>query len=140
MPLRIAPPPSAHWVDRVGIALSLLCAAHCALVAVLIAFAAGVGSWLGGHAVHQVGLLIAIVLGVSTVTFRGSAAYNRPFLAPAAAGLALMGGALLVPHSMPWLEIVMTVLGAGLLALAHLRNMAPRHRAGSTLGSVSPAA
>jgi hypothetical protein len=108
-------------LDRTGIALSGLCAVHCLLSIVLVSVLG-----LGGHVllnpwIHQVGLALAIVVGLFTLAI-GAVRHNRfDNLGFGALGLGLMGGALVVGHGPA--EAVLTVAGVTLVAFAHFRNL-----------------
>lgn len=112
-------------LDRVGVLLSGLCALHCVLGVVLVS-ALG----LGGHAmlapsVHQIGLVLAIVIGIATI---GIGAVRHGAMGPlllGTAGIALMGSAIAVGHGLP--EAILTIAGVALVAVAHMRNL--RHAA-----------
>jgi hypothetical protein len=111
--------------DRVGIFLSGLCALHCLATLVLVAALGIGGGVLLDPAIHRVGLAVAIVVGVVALGF-GIARHGRTGpLAIGAAGLSLMGLALAVGHGTT--EVVATIAGVGLVALAHWRNV--RHLA-----------
>lgn len=108
-------------LDRVGVLLSGLCALHCVLGIVLVS-ALG----LGGHAllapaVHQIGLLLAVVIGAATI---GIGALRHGALGPlliGSVGVMLMAAAIGVGHGLP--EAVLTIAGVALVATAHMRNL-----------------
>jgi hypothetical protein len=104
-------------VDRVAIALSGLCLVHCLATSVILAMLASAGGILVAPVVHEVGLSLAILLGVIALG-RGIAEHG--FMMPSAVGglgLGVMGGALTMPHS--GIETVYTVVGVAILALGH---------------------
>ena len=108
-------------LDRTGILLSGLCAVHCVLGVVLVGLLGLGGEVLLSPAIHRIGLMLALVVGGLSLGF-GVLRHGR--LAPlviGGAGLALMGLAIAVGHGLP--EAVLTVLGVGLVAIAHLRNI-----------------
>jgi len=112
-------------LDRTGIVLSGLCAVHCLLSIVLVSVLGLGGQALLSPAIHEVGLMLAIVVGVVTL---GIGAVRHGLLGPlliGACGIALMAGALLVGHGPP--EAVLTIAGVALVATAHIRNL--RHAA-----------
>lgn len=108
-------------LDRVGIFLSALCVLHCVLGLVLVA-GLGLGAgFLLDPAIHKFGLLLAtLVAGVAIGA--GAIRHRRavPFVV-AMMGLSFMGGALAVGHGAE--EVVMTVIGVGLVATGHILNL-----------------
>ena len=108
-------------LDRVGVLLSGLCAVHCILG---VAMVSALG--LGGHAllapaVHEVGLVLAVLIGIATI---GIGAVRHGALGPllqGSAGIVLMAAAIGVGHGLP--EAVLTVAGVALVATAHMRNL-----------------
>jgi MerC mercury resistance protein len=129
-PTRTSPRPTLRRrLDHLGIGLAGLCALHC-LVTLVVISALGVGGVLGGHFlldenIHRVGLLLALVVGGLAIGW-GMLRHRRmlPFLI-AMAGLALMAGALLVPHGTN--EFVLTLVGVALVSAAHLINLRAAH-------------
>lgn len=108
-------------LDRVGVLLSGLCALHCLAGLFLVAGLGLGGELLLAPAIHRVGLVLAILVGSVTLAM-GVARHGDPVpLQVGAAGIGLMGLALFVGHGTP--EAVLTILGVGLLAWAHLRNL-----------------
>ncbi len=104
-------------IDRLGIALSGLCMVHCLTSAVLVAVLASAGGILLDHRIHEVGLLLAIGLGVVAL---GRGVVEHGFMMPAAIGglgLGVMAGALTMPHDSG--EAIYTILGVAILALGH---------------------
>lgn len=117
--------PIRQRLDRVGIALSALCAVHCVLSVLLVSvigFGAGWGAqWLLDPDIHRFGLLIATL--VAAVAIGWGAVRHRmalPFVV-AMMGLTFMGGALAVPHGIK--EAVLTIIGVSLVALGHVLNL-----------------
>lgn len=112
-------------LDRFGVFLSGLCALHCLLGLLLVSALGLGGELLLAPAIHEVGLALAIVVGVFTLGL-GMLRHGRTGpLAIGACGIALMATALATGHG-PY-EAVLTIAGVGLLALAHIRNL--RHAA-----------
>jgi hypothetical protein len=114
--------PEVHnRLDRAGIMLSGLCAAHCLLGVVLVSVL-GLGSQLLlTPAIHRYGLALAIIIGLITL---GLGTKRHGQLAPlliGGTGLVLMALGLIVPHGVP--EAALTVCGVALVAIAHLRNL-----------------
>lgn len=111
-------------IDRVAIALSGVCVAHCIGTAVLLGVLASAGGIFENPLFHEVGLVIAILLGAVAL---GHGAIEHGFMMPAAVGslgLGIMAGAMTLDHG--WLESAYTLLGVATLALGHDLN----HRAG----------
>ena len=108
-------------LDRVGVLLSGLCALHCLAGLLLVAGLGLGGGVLLAPEIHRVGLALAIAVGSVTLVL-GVVRHGDPVpLQVGAAGIALMAFALFVGHGMA--EAVLTILGVGLLAWAHLRNL-----------------
>jgi hypothetical protein len=104
-------------IDRLGIAVSGLCLVHCLASAVFFAVLASAGGILLHPLVHEVGLVIAIGLGIIAL---GRGVFEHGFMMPAAIGglgLGVMAGALSLPHDGG--EMVYTILGVAILALGH---------------------
>jgi hypothetical protein len=113
--------PDSTLFDRLAITLSGLCLLHClAGVALLSAFAVS-GPWLS-HNVHLVGLVLALPLACWAL-WRGFAQHGQlPVLLLGALGIGLMAISVFVVHGTP-VELLASVVGVALLALAHLLNM-----------------
>ena len=108
-------------LDRVGVLLSGLCALHCLAGLLLVAGLGLGGEVLLAPAIHRIGLALAIVVGAVTLAM-GVIRHGDPVpLHFGGAGLGLMGLALFVGHGSA--EAVLTIVGVGLLAWAHLRNL-----------------
>lgn len=104
-------------IDRLGIALSGLCLVHCVASAIFVAVLASAGGVLLNPMIHEIGLMIAIALGLVAL---GRGIVEHGFMMPAAIsglGLGVMAGALSIPHD--GAEVVYTVLGVSILALGH---------------------
>jgi hypothetical protein len=104
-------------IDRLGIAVSGLCMVHCVTSAVLVAVLASAGGILLDHRIHEIGLLLAIGLGVVAL---GRGLIEHGFMMPSAIGglgLGVMAGALSMPHDSG--ETLYTILGVAILALGH---------------------
>ena len=113
--------PMRKGLDRLGLSLSALCAAHC-LASILIVSTLGIGGQLFfAPEIHRIGLVLAIL--VAAVAIGWGALQHRkaaPFVI-AMMGLTFMGGALAVEHGPK--EAVLTIIGVGLVALGHLLNL-----------------
>ena len=107
-------------LDRFAIGLSGLCLVHCLASAVFVAMLASAGGMLLHPIFHEVGLVIAILLGIVAL---GRGIFEHGFMMPSAIGglgLGVMAGALSLPHD--GTEALYTVLGVAILALGHRLN------------------
>lgn len=118
------------WLDRLGAAGSLLCAAHCALLPVLIAAlpSLGLAAWFG-DGVEEAFVLFATCVGLFSAIWgyrRHRAVRALSLLLPGL--VALWVGVLYSPlhHSVIPHAVVMT-LGGTLVGLAHLANLRLNH-------------
>ena len=118
-----------RWFDRAGVLLSLACAVHCTLGGLLVASLASVGAMFGGHQAHQIGLVLAILIGGGALWFGVGAGRSPRVVQLGVAGLALMALALIAPHDRPMWETLLTLAGAALLALAHVLNLRTSRKA-----------
>lgn len=112
-------------LDGLGMMLSGLCAVHCLLGLLLVTVLGLGGEILLVPEIHEVGLAVAVGIGILTLGL-GALRHGRigPLLI-GALGIALMAGALLAGHGPA--EAVLTIAGVALVALAHIRNL--RHAA-----------
>jgi len=104
-------------IDRLAIGVSGLCLVHCIASAVFVAVLASAGGMLLDPIVHEVGMMVALALGVLGLG-RGIQAHG--FMLPAAIGslgLGMMSGALTLEHSM--ISTLYSVVGVLILALGH---------------------
>ena len=111
-------------IDRIAIALSGMCVAHCIGTAVLLGVLASAGGIFENPLFHEVGLVLAILLGAVAL---GQGAMEHGFMMPAAVGslgLGIMAGAMTMDHG--WQESAYTLFGEVTQALGHDLN----HRAG----------
>lgn len=111
-------------IDRIAIALSGMCVAHCFVSAVVLGVLASAGGIFESPIFHEAGLVMAIALGAIAL---GHGAVAHGFMMPAAIGslgLGVMAGALTMDHGLQ--ESAYTLLGVAILALGHDLN----HRAG----------
>ena len=105
------------WLDRVAISLSALCAAHCITTAVVVAALASFGGVFLNPLIHEVGLILAIVLGAIAL---GTGVLRHGYMMPFATGsfgLGMMAGALTLGHGDG--ELIATLIGLMVLALGH---------------------
>ena len=125
-PTRTSPRPTLRRrLDHLGIGLAGLCALHCLVTLVVISALGLGGHFLLDENIHRIGLLLALVVGGLAIGW-GMLRHRRmlPFVI-AMAGLALMAGALLVPHGAN--EFVLTLVGVALVSAAHLVNLRAAH-------------
>lgn len=111
-------------LDRFAIGLSSLCVAHCVASSLVLAVMASAGGVLLHPLIHEIGLVLAILLGLIGL---GRGALTHGAVLPGGlglAGLGLMGFALTQPHDGS--EALFTILGAALLAFGHYLNRRAR--------------
>ena len=104
-------------IDRLAIGLSGLCVVHCIASAVLLAVLASAGGLLLDPIIHEVGMMMALVLGIFGL---GRGIREHGFMLPAcigSLGLGMMAGALTLDHG--GLTTVYSVAGVLILALGH---------------------
>ncbi|MFN3389158.1 MAG: MerC domain-containing protein [Allosphingosinicella sp.] len=104
-------------IDRLGIALSGLCLVHCLASAVFVAMLASAGGMLLDPVIHEVGMMLALALGVLAL---GRGVVEHGFMMPAAVGglgLGVMAGALMLPHDGG--GTLYSIIGVLILALGH---------------------
>ncbi len=108
-------------LDVLGIGLAGLCALHCLATLVLISALGIGGHFLLDENIHRIGLLLAFGVAAAAIGW-GLLRHRRmlPF-GVAMAGLALMAGALIVPHGTN--EFMLTLAGVVLVSAAHLLNI-----------------
>ena len=109
-----------HRLDRIAIGLSGLCLVHCLGTTVLLALVASMGETLGAPWIHEVGLSLAMVMGLTSL---GRGILEHGYTMPSAVGglgLGVMAGALTLPHD--GAEALYTVVGVAILALGHRLN------------------
>jgi hypothetical protein len=104
-------------MDRVAIALSGLCLVHCLASAIFVAMLASAGGLILDPIVHEVGLMLAIGLGVIAL---GRGIVDHGFMMPSAVGglgLGVMAGSLMLDHGGN--STVYSIVGVSILALGH---------------------
>lgn len=104
-------------MDRMAIALSGLCLVHCLASAIFVAMLASAGGLLLDPIIHEVGLTIAIGLGMLAL---GRGVVDHGFMMPSAVGglgLGVMAGSFSLHGDA--MGTVYTMLGVAILALGH---------------------
>jgi hypothetical protein len=104
-------------IDRLAIGVSGLCLVHCIASAVFLAVLASAGGLLLDPMIHEVGMMLALALGVFGL---GRGILHHGFMLPAAIGslgLGMMGGALTLHHG--GVTTLYSVAGVLILALGH---------------------
>lgn len=116
---------SVSRLDRMAIGLSSLCLIHCIATVLLAATLASAGAALANPAWHEVGFVLAILIGAIALG-RGYVAHRdlRPLMI-GGTGLALMAVGLIRAEGLP--EIASTMSGVVLLAIAHRLNARGTH-------------
>jgi hypothetical protein len=105
-------------IDRWAIGLSGLCFVHCVASAVFVAMLASAGGLLLDPAIHEVGLVFALLLGVVGL---GRGIWQHGFMMPSAIGglgLGVMAGALSLGHEAAG-STIYAMIGVLVLALGH---------------------
>lgn len=108
-----------RW-DGLGLSIAGLCLLHCLITTLLLVVFASAGGVFLNPLIHEIGLLLAIALGILALGkgFRDHGLFMPAFVG--ALGIGMMGGALTLPHGR--MEIAWTVTGIIFLALGHLLN------------------
>ena len=112
---------STSRLDGIAMSLSGLCLMHCLATAVLIALVSAAGGMLGEPIIHELGLVLAMVLGGIAL---GRGIIEHGFMMPSAIGglgLGVMAGALSLGHDGG--EALYTLVGVMILALGHRLNV-----------------
>lgn len=116
---------SARRLDRFGVLLSGLCLVHCLAGLFLVGMLGIGGGLLLSPDIHRYGLVLAVLVGASTIGIGAVRHGHRVPLMLGAAGLLLMASAVVVGHGTA--EVALTVCGVLLVAAAHIANI--RHNA-----------
>lgn len=104
-------------MDRLAIGLGGLCLVHCLASAVFVAMLASAGGLLLDPAIHEIGLMLAIALGVAAL---GRGVVEHGFMMPSAVGglgLGVMAGSLALPHDGG--STLYSIVGVLIVALGH---------------------
>lgn len=115
--------------DRMAVIVSGMCLVHCVSTIAFVAILSSAGGLLLDPLIHEVGLGIAIALGMFTL---GRGVLDHGYIMPVAIGslgLGIMIGAITLGHDggHGGAEILYTMIGVGLLALAHDLNYRATH-------------
>ncbi|GAB5487685.1 MAG: MerC domain-containing protein [Parasphingorhabdus sp.] len=115
--------------DRIAVLISGLCVVHCIGTMIFVALLSSAGGILLDPLVHEIGLGIAIALGMFTL---GRGVLDHGYIMPAAVGglgLGMMMGAITLGHESGHggAEILFTILGVAVLAFAHDLNYRATH-------------
>ncbi|MEM9168251.1 MAG: MerC domain-containing protein [Pseudomonadota bacterium] len=117
----------ASTLDGSAVGLSLLCLIHCLALPVLAAFMPVAGVWAEAEWIHQILVLIAIPITALAALGHRQSAVGLSFIVPAVLGLALLLAAGFI-EALHDFETPLTVIGATLLASAHIWRWANRNR------------
>lgn len=115
--------------DRMAVLMSGLCLVHCVSTIAFVAILSSAGGMLLDPLIHEIGLGIAIALGLFTL---GRGVLDHGYIMPVAIGslgLGMMMGAITLGHDAghSGQEVFYTMIGVGLLALAHDLNYRATH-------------
>lgn len=115
--------------DRLAVLLSGLCLVHCISTIAIVAVLSSAGGILLDPLIHEIGLGIAIAIGLFSL---GRGVMDHGYIMPVAIGslgLGIMMGAISIGHDGGHgsAEVIYTMLGVGLLALAHDLNYRATH-------------
>lgn len=108
-------------LDRMGIMLSGLCLVHCLAGLFLIGVLGIGGGVLLAPEIHRAGLILAVVVGASTIGIAALRHGHRVPLLLGGCGLALMSAAVISGHGPA--EPVLTIAGVLLVASGHIVNI-----------------
>jgi hypothetical protein len=103
--------------DRLAIGLSGLCLIHCVASAIFVALLATAGGFLLNPMIHEVGLTLAILIGMVAL---GRGIVDHGYMMPSAIGglgLGVMAGSISLPEG--GAGTVYTIIGVLILALGH---------------------
>jgi hypothetical protein len=107
-------------LDRMAIGLSGLCLVHCLGTTIFLAMVATAGGAIGAEWVHEVGIVLAMIMGAVAL---GRGIFEHGYMLPSAVGglgLGVMAGAVTLPHGPS--EAIYTMMGVVILALGHRLN------------------
>lgn len=121
-------------LDASAITLSGLCLVHCLALPALAVALPLAGLWAEQEWVHQVFALSALPITVFAMTRPFHEGARTSFILLAGSGLALLIGAAFI-EGLHDLETPLTVVGALLLATAHIRRWRRQHETALTSGA-----
>lgn len=108
-------------IDRIAIGVSGVCLLHCIATMLVVALLASAGGLLLDPMIHELGLGLAILLGLYAFS-RGFAVHGRKMpLLLGLAGISAMGYALSLTHGVSG-EVLFTVIGILLVVSGHELN------------------
>ncbi len=115
--------------DRIAVLVSGLCLVHCISTMLFVALLSSAAGALLDPIVHEIGIGVAIALGLFTL---GRGVLDHGYIMPAAIGglgLGIMAGAITIGHQGDHggTEILFTMIGVGILALGHDLNYRATH-------------
>jgi MerC mercury resistance protein len=112
---------SSHLLDLTSMGLSGLCLIHCLALPLLIAALPALGGLFASDSVHK--FLVFLVVPLTLYTFYRAKSWVRlSVILPGLSGLSALSFAAYYPPFHDY-ELVLTVLGAILVAIAHLMNV-----------------
>lgn len=117
----LAPSALPRRLDRLGVLLSGLCLVHCLAGAFLVGMLGIGGGLLLAPEIHRYGLILAVLVGASTIGIGALRHGRRLPLMLGAGGMALMTAAVLVGHGSA--EVALTMAGVVLVAAGHIANI-----------------
>ena len=121
--------PTADLLDRAAMGVSLACMAHCLAVPLALTLVPSLmPAFWDDRVVHVTALALALPLAVIGLGPGLRRSRNGTVLALATGGLLLMAAGIAL-HDIPPLDVVLTLVGAGAVGAAHLRNFLLRRRA-----------
>lgn len=106
--------------DVVGWFLSTLCIIHCLATPFVVAAIPAIGSFLGGF--HPVILFFVIAVALWSFVPGVRRHGKLDVVAAAVAGTTALAVAALFLEDVPWADIALSLVGAGLMMFAHWRN------------------
>jgi len=111
--------------DKVSIGLSTLCAIHCLVLPLLLLLLPSlVGTQLASEAFHSWMLIAVIPTSIYALTMGCKKHKRLQFLVIGMSGLVLLSSPVFLGHEIvnEFSEKILTLLGAGLMVLAHWMN------------------
>ncbi|MCB0344279.1 MAG: MerC domain-containing protein [Bdellovibrionales bacterium] len=117
-----------HIIDKLGIALSALCAVHCALLPIAVLFFPILDPVTAGETPVHIAFAVLLLFVTILAFARGYQQHRRKdVVIYAGLGLMLVVGALLAPgrhdDNLFSMEAVLTTFGGALLIIGHIKNL-----------------